>query len=234
MILYHGTAAKNIPAILEHGIQPRRTGHSNYDNLPSHPEAVYLSRMYAPHYAQHAVEDGADETEWDTAVFMVNTRHLDPVMLVPDEDAIAHDMQEPTEERILKEREKLALYVGTHRWRASVRVLGNCAYFGVIPPAAITAYARISYAAQIEHIKHGMDPCVGPMNVRLYGKRHASYSRWLFTESARIPAGIVPFTRHDKGQFITIPRDGVEATYLNAPAPFDMAAAWEIPACALR
>ena len=52
MILYHGTTARHLHAIQQHGLLPRRiTSESNWSgNVPSKEEFVYLTDAYPVYY----------------------------------------------------------------------------------------------------------------------------------------------------------------------------------------
>lgn len=84
MILYHGTSAANLDAILRDGIQPRSTTGraSNWDGpLESKAGYVYLTDSYPVFYAMTAAKD--DE---DLAIIKVRVK---PGDLYPDEDYVS-------------------------------------------------------------------------------------------------------------------------------------------------
>jgi hypothetical protein len=131
--LYHGTSEAHARRIAHEGIRPRNAiegdGESNWD-IPSRPDMVYLTDVYAGYFAAAASEDGE---KWGIAEVVV-----DSVNLFPDEDYLEQasrgdgpcpkgDMGERT--RWYRDR----LENFGHHALDSLEHLGNVAHCGPIP-----------------------------------------------------------------------------------------------------
>src|SRR5438552_677016 len=85
--LYHGTSSQHLEAILRNGIEPRavRGAPSNWQELPSHPEMVYLTTTYPGYYAAANLEPT------DSLLLVeVEVARLDSKLFYPDEDYLGH------------------------------------------------------------------------------------------------------------------------------------------------
>ncbi len=51
MLLYHGTSAKYLEAILTNGVRPKGNGSGNWERFPSRQDTVYLTDSYAFDFA---------------------------------------------------------------------------------------------------------------------------------------------------------------------------------------
>src|SRR3990172_3590894 len=108
MKLYHGTKYKFLDIILKYGLAPRTDKKSNFEDLPSHPEMVYLSTAYPWYYAV-LTEEGLGKG----VVFEIDLDILDPSKLYPDEDFIVQTLNEQNKEQEIEHsdiRENLLLY----------------------------------------------------------------------------------------------------------------------------
>lgn len=172
MRLYHGTNFTNLERILKSGgLCPRGDdGKHNWEHndMPSNPNAVYLTAAYAPYFAFCSCKEDEDKM----VIIEVETDLLDPSLFSPDEDLLEQatrkgDMEEATKlaldpryvpkghpewarlgsdvqsnmrKRTEKYREVMLTEYG-EKWANSIEWLGNCAYHGRIPLKAITRYA---------------------------------------------------------------------------------------------
>jgi hypothetical protein len=183
MLLYHGTAAKNVPDILAHGIRPRGKRKGNWDHsVLSRRDAVYLSDAYPIYFAGIAAKD-----KDDLAVVEVDTTHLAPFALVPDEDYLEQatrsgngpaPIDKPMAFRTRWYRQRLGGF--SQYWKDSVEGLGNAAYLGTVPTSAITRVATLDHDTYIKLILDGMDPMISLLNYRLMGTKYRNYVHWLF------------------------------------------------------
>src|SRR5713226_8459285 len=80
MKLYHGTTERYLNSILKIGISPRRRRKSNW-NVKSNPRAVYLTNVYALHFANAARASGEA-----ALILEIDTDDLNSTLLAPDED----------------------------------------------------------------------------------------------------------------------------------------------------
>lgn len=147
MILYHGTNARHLSAILQRGIRPRGKRKSTWE-CESCPDAVYLTRTMPEFYAlawgdhSHAV------------VFEIDTgsEYILHHRFTPDEDFLEHATREAdgvaahlcydeAKLRVAEYRARLMDY--DHYWKESLQCYGTCAYHGPIELGAITRYAII-------------------------------------------------------------------------------------------
>ena len=84
-LLYHGTSAAHLPAIVAKGLRPRRAGPGNWGHtIASGADRVYLTSAYSLYYAAAAADGGAG------AVLEIDTRGLRPANFVPDVDVLEH------------------------------------------------------------------------------------------------------------------------------------------------
>lgn len=176
--LVHGTCGSVLPSIATEGLRPRRgrRGESNWSH-PSHEDAVYLTSAYGLHYASCA------RTGSYAAVLDVDVGLLTPSNLVADEDSYALTSVEGHEWV-----QRLALPARVAYWREnlnrtdaaeSLRVLGNCAYLGCIPAAAIRG-VRLLSAGEVARLVLGVsDPVISPMNFKLAGGANQRFCAWL-------------------------------------------------------
>ncbi len=177
--LSHGTSAAALVRIAEEGLKPRlgRAGETNWELHPSHEGAVYLTSAYAMYYASCAMGDGL------AAVLDIDAAALDPDHLVADEDSYA--LAKVQDYAML---EDMSLGDRVAFWRTnlevtdasqSLHVLGNCAYLGAIPPAAIRA-VRLLARKEVSTLTLGVsDPAINPANFKLLGGMNQRFCAWL-------------------------------------------------------
>lgn len=180
MRIYHGTSSVYLATILKDGLVPRGEKASNW-RAASNPDLVYLTKVYAMHFAGNA----AMQSEVGDAMLIELDSDLFPDQheLLADEDAVAGAMmkgaiQKPpfadydsrTElhdlaRRIANDLEKWSYEGADAEW--SLRVIGNCTYKGVIPPEAITRI--VTYDAETNWWIGFHDPVISIDNFRFVG-----------------------------------------------------------------
>ena len=161
------------------GIKPRSAGAaSNWDHTASSsPDAVYLTSAYALYYARHCQAPG------DVAILRIDTEQLEPGRLVGDEDAYAQtrivDLDRmDLQERTVYWRERLAQTSAA----TSLKILGNCAYLGTVPPQAIVG-VRLLAPDEAQRLTLGVhDPVIVPVNYHLFGRQYEAFHAWLAGE----------------------------------------------------
>lgn len=201
MKLYHGTARNVARRVFRAGLRPRSmTGRSNWEiTVESCPDAVYLTRVYGPYFSRSAAAGGS----WESAIIEVDTDHLLEYKFTPDEDFLAHITKDNA--KVAKQNRALArkiqgmdtiarsgyfrhhLFDYQHSWMASLDGMGNCAYHGVIPPAAISRVAF--YNAKPTKRLSGMmmlDPCIHPLNYMVMSGKYAALTRWVFGDPVTV------------------------------------------------
>ena len=190
MLLYHGTRASFLPHIAVHGIKPRT--HKKRGNwkhtVPSNSRAVYLTAGYALYFAVNALP--AKSLMNRTAVVLeVDTDKLDPLLLLPDEDAVEQTSRGwddlPKDWSMLKRtlwyRKNMQGFIGTDAWEKSVKALGTAAYWGTIPAKAITRTAVVDLSIIDPHfVIASLDPTITTMNWKLCGAKYKNLTRFLF------------------------------------------------------
>lgn len=190
MLLYHGTAGIDYQQILNEGLKPRgkRKGNWKHSAL-SNANAVYLSRCYAPHFMMTAGQH-LREPPTTGLLIEVESDRLGYYQLLPDEDCLeqvmrGHDEVKGTQRaRTLWYRNNLRNYVGAGAngvafWEMSVRQLGNCCYYGAIPPSAITRIAVVDLAKH-PRLRFDFDLSVVLANHRIMGDTYHWRTRCLF------------------------------------------------------
>lgn len=182
MLLYHGTAARHLPAILREGIKPRGKGTGNWKRtIESNADCVYLTNAYVLHFAGNASKDAGD-----LAVIEVDTAKLDPFRMQPDEDCLEQASRKVGPAPLDKDmkfrtrwyRKRLSEF--GHLWTQSVEGLGTCNYRGTIPPEAITRYVTIPHNAYLTMLFAGVDPVIHILNYQIMGATYRNVVHWLF------------------------------------------------------
>ena len=168
MRLFHGTSTKNLDKIFKEGIKPSGRKKSLWAEHPSAPDRVYLTKAYALFFGSMAAgEDGSEG-----AVLEVTGLNLGA--LVPDEDALAQanvtDMPELTD-MDLKQKTKFwrdNALDHQHLTDDSLRLLGNCAHMGTIPPTEIEKCVTFKPARVIMVC----DPTLTLLHYRMMGDKY--------------------------------------------------------------
>jgi hypothetical protein len=187
--LYHGTSDRHLPAILRDGIRPRGKREGNWKHTSdSHPDCAYLTNAYAHYFAISALETKREQC----AVVEIDTDKLDAFFLLPDEDALAQVHKKAYGGDLLKltafYRDSLFDYCGGNAWRDSVKFLGTCAYFGVIPTAAITRIATFSREGVVRYA----DPTITLQNYQIMGAYYRNLVRAAFNDDEIEPDMMQP------------------------------------------
>lgn len=202
-LLYHGTSQAALGKILIEGIKPRgKHGKSNWKGtVESNPNCVYLSEGYALHFAINATDDK------QAAIIEVDTDRLIFCDLLPDEDAIEQTNRGKDKlphtwtmkQRTRYYRKRMTHYFG--QYDVSLKALGTCCHFGIIPISAVTRVATVDLAANVA-LRWACDPTISLMNYQFM----AGYYRQL--------------NRHIFGDEIinNLPRDGIFVTDVYQPA----------------
>lgn len=188
MKLVHGTSKRFLKDILRNGIRPRENSPSMWE-VESNREMVYLTNCYALHYAVNSSRDFCILVEVDTNLIPNSKFNL-----MADEDALEQAWRinnsifpfEP-EGGTMEERTKwfsdnleiAKIHGFDHEW--SLKVLGNCAHKGTIPPKAITKIVEYD-------IKGGwwlgfFDPTITIMNFIVMGDYYKTCQKIMMGET---------------------------------------------------
>ena len=183
MLIYHGTAAKYLPKILDHGLMPRGRRKGNWKHsVDSRNDCVYLTTAYAPYFGMCA-------TTGKNPIMLIEmeTDYMDEELLLPDEDFLEQatrtrkDMEPHgwnTTSRTEWFRERLPEF--QHHWMDSVKHMGTCCHQGGIDVAAIT---RAVTWRPMEHpnlAMEALDPSISIMNYRFCGDKYRELTAKLF------------------------------------------------------
>jgi hypothetical protein len=165
--LFHGTSKKHLDSILRRGLQPRGTNPSNWEDFPSAPDRVYLTRSYAIFFAIKS----AYLTNTDPVIIEVDVQDN----LVADEDYLAQCKWKDKELNFLQDKtlEDKTLY-----WKIrspaypmmaehSLNKLGNCCHMGTIKPKQIKSWMSFRKDNEIA-LSH--DPTITIQNFFLLGQ----------------------------------------------------------------
>lgn len=226
MRLYHGTTEEAALKAMEQGLKPRSfTAKKSNWRLKSRDDAVYLTDAYALYFAIGAY---GSRKLGRLAVIEVETDRLPLWNLTADEDALEQVGRGrdglpngwSMRRRTAHYRRSLEKYCDGQAWQSSLRVLGNCAYLGIIGPDAITRVAFIDPKKQQGLVWQAIDPTITLRNYLLVGHRYRSMLAWTFGDAA-------PAARSDIDAIMTFQappvRDGI--TVAPGPAYEDMVAA---------
>ncbi len=166
MRLVHGTRQFHAERAPVMGLSPRGRRKSQWD-VKSHPAHVYLTSAYAIHYAVNAAP-----AKTGMGLVEVETDLLDEDLLRPDEDPVAQcmDGHETLLQKTAWARDNMRTVMlkgCDYKW--SLEVIGNCAYAGAIPGAAVTRVVWIDNAAK-SWLVGVFDPTITCLNFRILGR----------------------------------------------------------------
>jgi len=209
--LYHGTSEARYQAMLAAGeLRPRGEEKGNWAHTEvSHPEAIYLTQCYALYFAVCATED-----DGVGIVLEVSTESLDRNRLAVDEDALAlagrKDANSPRKATERAARAKQIMPMGFEAALESLRVMGTCAYLGIIPMTAVRRVLRIDWK-QSKMLRHqALEPVISPMNYKLFGAGYEKLTHWAFgdppTPDVPIRFDVVTPSNRDGLQVLPLPQ----------------------------
>lgn len=194
MLLYHGTTAAVGEKAKREGLKPRRltNARTTYPAMPSHPDCVYLTTIYAG----VAVLLACGRPEVEGAIIEVNAGHLNRELLLPDEDVVEKITRHPragTSQKALSKRiQHIRKRLADHRdlLGQSLSEGGRCAYKGIVPVSAITRI--VCFPLPKGHPVFRLLADVGQKKLRADAHREelAFCNRWFFgdpiEEDARV------------------------------------------------
>jgi len=221
--VYHGTSAENVDDILKNGIQPREnTNKSNWTDIESISNHVYLTRIYSLYFGMCAVDNLSDE---NIAIFEVDLNSLDEDLLYPDEDFIeqgirhseininphnSYDKNEDIIQRTKSIRENIRFY--DDLWLNSLQSLGNISYNSHIPTNIIRRVAIIDAPPAF---LINIDPTITIQNAMVMSDKYKAYTEFVFNKNLsledmfivdNIPMiNIHKLTKDDKKELINTP-----------------------------
>ena len=190
MKIYHGTSEAIGRQAKAKGLRPRRlTGRSNWKHIvESNPSLIYLTTVYAPYYALHAVNGNKGGK---IAIIEVETDLLDESNFRPDEDFIEQATKRDEENnagimgRTMNER---TAYIRNHidefsnSWKLSVEHLGNCGYKGIITGKAITRVSVVDISKCQFMCSEVLEAVITLANFRVCGAQYRMLTRWFMGE----------------------------------------------------
>jgi hypothetical protein len=168
MILYHGTSDLVLDQILKNGLKPRGRKRSLWKEHPSASDRVYLTKAYAVYFACHAKHTMGGNG-------LILEVDVDPQNLVADEDALAQadrfnaPLGGSIKEKTKFWRKEAPFY--PHLAEFSLRVLGNAAHMGVIPPSQIKKHLVFPVTPDLIY---GHDPSITVMNYAFMGQSYVN------------------------------------------------------------
>lgn len=187
MLLYHGTNAEYLNSILKSGLVPRGRKQGNWNEIPSHPDCVYLA-TYGAYFAVRF-------ERW--LILEIDTERLNRSDLLPDEDVIANVCLDPPK-RMVTEQERIAyaeciararskLKKGVIKspsgksvdWGFSLKYLGTCCHDGAVPAKAITRYAMYDPASNAPITEEIKGIGVSPLYYEQLGHQFRALNRWI-------------------------------------------------------
>lgn len=182
--LYHGTRSSVLQDIQRKGLVPRAvSGSSNWSHsVESRADAVYLTTAYALYYAV------ACEAKGLPALLEIDTSKLNPLLFASDEDGVAQLRDGRAQAGVNATLDEATVYwrdrIHTVHPSTSLGSLGNCTYFGVIPPEAITKVLVLPIREAARLTVQACDPTITVANFRFLGAEYQAFSSWLFDAQA--------------------------------------------------
>jgi len=160
VFLYHGTTAKNARRIMKEGFV---TGKKYNWKVKSKPGFVYLSKAYAPFYAQNAGK------EYDKAIIKVEVKKKD---LYPEDDFIMYALGKPSYTQ--KDLDEISLEKFKEFASLSLKYMGNsCARPEDIKVVGCTYFSD-------KRLWQRCDPCITPMNFKILGTYYEALTKWIY------------------------------------------------------
>jgi hypothetical protein len=160
MILYHGTTAENARRIMDEGFKP---GKKYNWKVKSKPGFVYLSKAYAPFYAQNAGKS------YNKAIIKVEVKLRD---LYPEDDFVMYALGKPSYTQ--EDLDKVNLEKYKPFAFESLKYMGNaCAKPENIKVIGCTYFND-------KNLWQRCDPCITPMNYKILGKYYEALSKWIY------------------------------------------------------
>lgn len=188
MKLYHGTTETIARMAMKDGLKPRiSTGKSNWKHTTeSNPSMVYLTDAYAPYFAICAAKKNEN-----LAIIEIDTDLLNKNLFYPDEDAIQQGTKgnefgikgKTQQARTRWIRDNMD-YFKTF-WEASLTIIGNCAYKGIIPPSAITRVV-LNKRTNPKMEWQAIDPTITTINYKFYGGKYRTLTQWYMGEPVTV------------------------------------------------
>lgn len=188
-LVYHGTDAETARLAVETGILPRSmTGKSQWET-ESHPDHVYLTRLYAGYFGYKASKGGP------IGIIEVDLDRLSPDNLYPDEDFVEQGLRalgkvsksiagdKYLRARTLAVRYQIERYKDC--WAESLEALGNVAHRGVIPPSAITRVVIYDPLSNPVLTNMMLDPTITVLNSTLFGETYQRLTAWLMGDPVK-------------------------------------------------
>jgi len=193
MKLYHGTDGAKLASIMVDGLLPRKllkTKGNFKHTVISNPSAIYLTDAYPFHFAGMFKKGLMIELE---------KRDLDE-KLYPDEDALEQSTRDLTPEKWpyaapphLKTMKKRTLYYRKicrelpQYTDASLKLLGTCGYYGVIPPKLFKRVILVDWEKIKPNLKWmALDTMVACLNYKILQERHRALVRWFFGDPVTV------------------------------------------------
>jgi hypothetical protein len=218
--LYHGTSAVRLESIKKKGIVPRiksRVEGNWTHTVKSNRNSVYLTDAYAWHFAACA-----SSTEENGLILEIDKDQLFTWLLCPDEDALEQGTRTligpnfaPTNWGMLKRTKfyrKIAP-LNPHLADESLKVMGTCGYYGIIPWSAVTRYVTIDWKKLDPSLRmQAIDSQVSIANYKFLQDRHKAFTRWFFGDE--VNAGEV--TGYDLEKLLTKRNETEDAVEITA------------------
>jgi hypothetical protein len=179
MILYHGTTARHLRAILRHGLLPRRiTGESNWSgDVESKEDFVYLTDAYPVYYAVGPAFDD-EHAPADLLILKVD---VDENRLYPDEDFIVWALAEGKQDV----QDELRPFIDPREykdaWHLSLEHNGVVCTPEVLPERILDH--RVIARSESELIfELGLDSMPTPLNYEIIGSHYRRCIEVLFEQ----------------------------------------------------
>ena len=184
MKIYHGTSDKYLTDILRNGIKPRGAKKSNWEDIPSRTDMVYLSTAYASYYALNATGKGKRKDK--VLIVEIDYEELDTIKLYPDEDFILEVLNKAGHTSTTRDKAKADLEYYKEHYYHSIEKMGVCCYKGKIPINAITRMC-IFDAQKRPELAMAIDPSVSIINYAIRGDFYKKLNSWFFGDTELLP-----------------------------------------------
>ena len=181
MFLYHGTDARKLTSIIEHGLRPKGYG-TLTRGLEHNPNAVFLTSVYPFMYGLDAInKNDIDKT---LLILKINISKLKQELLIPDDELYVRTLVRSGNDWRTACAESRKMTHCINGWKESIAKHGSCAYLGTIGMHAVDTIAFVNVKKQNSWVAAlTLSGFPSPEQFTVHKNRLTNAVEWLFTDN---------------------------------------------------